>query len=70
MLLKGEALIGTFTIGFTVSGKPREWTVAVKAPANDPSECETNESTPFSLLDEMLAAAVEQCRRIPAGARR
>lgn len=70
MLLKGEALMGTFTISFAISGKPKEWNISVKAPGQLPTECETEEGSPWALFDEMLVAAYEQCRRISAGARR
>jgi hypothetical protein len=66
MLLKGEALIATVTIGFTVHGKSGEWTITTKAPGNITSECETQESTPYPLLDEMISAAFEAvCLKFP-----
>ena len=70
MVISGTALIESYTIAFTISGKPREWNLTIKAPGHQPTECETQEATPFPLFDEMLASAHAQCKRLPAGARR
>jgi hypothetical protein len=70
MVISGTALIESYTIAFTISGKPREWNLTIKAPGHLPTECETEEGSPWALFDEMLVAAYEQCRRIPASARR
>jgi hypothetical protein len=68
MLLKGEALIGTFTFTFAAHGKRGEWHVTVTAPGGMTSECETQEATPYALLNEMLADACDSAshQRIPA----
>lgn len=75
MLLKGEALIHSITIGFSASGEAGAWKINVSAPGNITSESETAESTPYGLLDEMLTAAFDACcrrfpERAPRGARR
>jgi hypothetical protein len=62
MLLKGEALIDSFTLGFAISGKRNEWKVTVSGPGNIAVEAETRAAEPYQLFDEMLlsvyAAAV------------
>jgi hypothetical protein len=71
MLLKGEALIHSITIGFTVNGEAGAWNINVSAPGNITSESETAENTPYGLLDEMLSAAFDTvCRRFPERAPR
>ena len=60
MLLKGEALISTFTIAYSAHGGAGAWTVSVTAPGNIKSECETEEATPYPLLDQMLNTAFVQ----------
>lgn len=59
MVLRGEALINSFTFSFVAHGKNGEWHVSVSAPGGTTSECETQEATPYALLNEMLADACE-----------
>ena len=63
MLIKGEALIDSVTLAFTVSGKRGEWKVSVTAPGGTATEDETVEATWYLLLNEMLLAAYETVRR-------
>lgn len=74
MLLKGEALIQSFTFGFSIHGQRNDWKVSVTQPGGIVSECETQEATPYALFNEMLADAYEAAshQRIaaPVGARR
>ena len=58
MVLKGEALIDSFTLSYAIHGKPREWTVNVSTVGNIASECQTEEESPWPLLMEMLADGV------------
>ena len=59
MVVRGEALIGSFTIAFTIHGQRNDWQVTVTAPGGSVSEYETQEATWFPLFNEMLAAASE-----------
>lgn len=70
MLLRGEALIQSFTIGFSVSGERGNWRVTTNAPGGVVSECETQEATWFLLFNDMLADAYETAshNKIPAPA--
>jgi hypothetical protein len=68
MLIRGEALIDTVTMAFTISGKRGEWRVTVTGPGNITTEDETVEATWYPLFTEMLRAAFEGAnrRRFPA----
>ena len=57
MLIKGEALISTVTLNFSVHGKRNEWTVSVSAPEGASWTDETVERHWAKLLDELLVAA-------------
>jgi len=71
MLLKGEALINTFTIGFAVHGERGEWKASISAPGQIVLERETREASPYRLLEELLAAAFDACcKRFPERAPR
>lgn len=64
MLLKGEALVGTITLGFSVHGERGSWKVSISAPGGTASEDETTEASWFPLFSEMLSMAYEDvCRR-------
>ena len=63
MLIKGEALIQTFTFGFAISGQRGDWTVAITSPGNVVTEDATVERTWYPLFTEMLAAAYENAQR-------
>lgn len=63
MLIKGEALAGTVTVSFTISGNRGEWSVSVTAPGNVTTSDETTERTWYPLFSEMLATAVESANR-------
>jgi hypothetical protein len=63
MYIKGEALHGTFTIGFTISGQCGDWTIRTTSPGNITKEDQTTEKTWFPLLSEMLSAAFEAANR-------
>jgi hypothetical protein len=69
MLIRGEALIDTITLAFTIGGKRGEWSVSITAPGGVVTSDETTEKTWYPLLTEMLAAAFESAnrRRFPAG---
>jgi hypothetical protein len=70
VLLKGEALMASYTIQFAAHGQPGEWVLNVKAPGPLTLERETKDPTPYATLDEMLTEALAACNRRPAGARR
>lgn len=63
MLIRGEALIDTVTLAFTISGKRGEWAVSVTAPGNIATSDETVEATWYPLFTEMLASAFENANR-------
>jgi len=63
MLIKGEALIQTFTFGFSISGHRNEWRIAITSPGNITTEDETVEATWYPLFSEMLRAAFESANR-------
>ena len=63
MLIRGEALIDTITLAFTISGKRREWSVTITAPGGIMTQDETVAATWYPLLNEMLAAAFESANR-------
>jgi hypothetical protein len=66
MLLRGEALVSSFTLGFSVFGERGDWKVSVSGPSGISSENETQEESPYDLLDSMLTATFETCcRRFP-----
>ncbi|MGA7209624.1 MAG: hypothetical protein WBV76_14780 [Pseudolabrys sp.] len=67
MLIRGEALIDTITLAFTISGKRGEWSVSITAPGGVVTSDETTEKTWYPLLTEMLAAAHDAAikRRFP-----
>ena len=70
MLLKGEALIQSFTFGFSIHGQRGDWKVMITAPGGVVDERETKEAVPYLLFNEMLADACETAshNRIPAHA--
>jgi hypothetical protein len=74
MLLKGEALIQSYTFAFSIYGQRNDWKITVTAPGNIVTERETGEATWFPLFSEMLADAhaAASHNKIPAavGARR
>ena len=59
MLIRGEALIETITLAFTISGKRGEWAVSITAPGGVVTSDETTERTWFPLFTEMLASSYE-----------
>ena len=63
MLIKGEALIGTVTLAFTVSGERGNWAVSVTPPSSTTVTDETTERTWFPLFTEMLTTACETAKR-------
>lgn len=63
MVIKGEALIGSFTLGFAIHGQRNDWHVSVTAPGCEATECETQESSWYSLFNEMLADGYEAAMR-------
>jgi hypothetical protein len=68
MLIRGEALVDTVTLAFTISGKRGERKVSMTAPGATATEDETAEATWYLLLNEMLLATYETVRhkRYPA----
>ncbi len=50
MLIRGEALIETITLAFTISGKRGEWAVSITAPSGVVTSDETTEKTWYPLL--------------------
>jgi hypothetical protein len=63
MLIKGEALIQTFTFGFSISGQRNEWRVTITQPGGITTEDETVEANWHALFSEMLRAAYESANR-------
>jgi hypothetical protein len=64
MFIRGEALVDTITIAFTISGSRGEWKVSISAPGNITKKNETTERTWFPLFTEMLSDAYgAACRR-------
>ena len=63
MFIKGEALHGVSTIGFTISGERGDWTIRITSPGNITKEDQTTEKTWYPLLSEMLTAAFENASR-------
>ena len=54
MFIKGEALEGTITVSFTISGKRGEWRVSITAPGGIVTEDETVEASWDQLFKELL----------------
>jgi hypothetical protein len=67
MFIRGEALIGTFTFGFTIHGQRGEWKVSVTGPNGLNKSDETVERDWAPLLNELLASAHDAAlrRRFP-----
>ena len=67
MLIRGEALIGTVTVAFAVSGRRNEWMVSITSPGGVTKSGETVEKDWAPLLNEMLADAHDDAirRRFP-----
>jgi len=63
MLIKGEALIQTFTFGFAISGQRGDWAIKITSPNNVVTEDATVERTWYPLFTEMLSAAYEAAQR-------
>ncbi len=63
MLLKGECMVHTTTMLFSIHGEPNNWQLTVSAPGNTYLNRMTNDATPYALLDEMLMAAFDSCCR-------
>ena len=63
MLIKGEALVGTVTVAFTISGQKNDWEVVVTAPGGVVTTDETVEAGPYVLFAEMLRDAVDNANR-------
>ena len=62
MLIKGEALIHSFTLPFSIHGQPGNWKVTVSGPQLH-TEGETHEPSPYDLLDRMLSEGFRKCCR-------
>jgi hypothetical protein len=62
MLIRGEALVDTITVAFTISGQRRDWTITVTPPGGSTKEDQTVESHWHVLFGEMLADALEVVR--------
>ncbi len=63
MLIQGSALLHSFTVEFSLHGDDGNWKATVKAPGHLSLEREACDTTPYLLLEEMLAAAFDACRR-------
>jgi hypothetical protein len=64
MLIKGDVLIQSITLNFSIHGKRNEWTVAITAPGGVVTEDETVEATWYPLFTELLSTAYESaCRQ-------
>ena len=66
MLITGEALIQTLTLNFAVHGERNNWRVNVSGPGHIQNDAETQDSTPYNLLDAMLLTTFsEVAHRFP-----
>ena len=63
MLIRGEVLIDTFTLAFTVSGSRGDWSVTVTAADGIETKDETCEATWYPLFSEMLTTAFKNAQR-------
>ena len=63
MLIRGEALIETVTLAFTISGKKGEWCVSVTQPGGIVAQDETCETTWYPLLTELLSTGFRTTQR-------
>ena len=63
MLIKGEALIQTFTFGFSVHGERGAWTVTITSPDNTVTKDETTEPPMSPWFLKMLASVHENAVR-------
>ena len=63
MLIRGEALVDTVTIAFTISGPRNDWNVTITTSGGITGTDATIERTWFPLFTEMLAAAFESANR-------
>jgi hypothetical protein len=64
MLIHGSALLHSFTVEFSLAGdEAGNWKATIKAPGHLLLEREACDTTPYLLLEEMLAAAFDACRR-------
>ena len=71
MFIRGEVLIETITLAFTVSGQRGDWCVTVTAADGIKTEDQTCEREWFPLFSEMLALAFKNAskRRFPQHSR-
>jgi len=66
VLIRGEALMHSFTLEYSAHGEAGLWDVSVKSPGCAPLQRQTYDETPYKLLDQMLTAAFESsCRVFP-----
>jgi hypothetical protein len=67
MLLKGEALIQSYTFSYSISGERGDWTVVITSPGGIKTEDTTVERTWYPLFSEMLGDAYHaaQKKRFP-----
>jgi hypothetical protein len=64
MLIKGEALIHSFTLPFSIHGERGGiWKITVSGPGQLHTEGETHEPSPYDLLDRMLSEGFRKCCR-------
>jgi hypothetical protein len=63
MFIKGEALHGSHTLGFSISGERGNWSIRVTAPGGVVTSDETTERTWFPLFSELLSTAFESAHR-------
>jgi hypothetical protein len=62
MLIRGDALIDTITISFTISGSRGDWKITTTS-GGITAEDETVERTWFLLFSEMLSTAFKSANR-------
>jgi hypothetical protein len=63
LLIHGSALLHSFTVEFSLAGDDSGWKATVKAPGHLLLEREAYDTSPYVLLEEMLAVAFDSCRR-------
>jgi hypothetical protein len=70
MVLRGEALIQSITLGFSIAGERGDWRVNVTGPGHIANDSETQDAMPYQLLHAMLLTTFsEVARQFPSRVR-
>jgi hypothetical protein len=67
MVLRGEALIASYTFNYSIAGQRGDWTITITSPGGVKTEDSTVERTWYPLFTEMLSDAFHaaQKKRFP-----